>query len=96
MQGTLISNPAHGRIVGNAIGHGRHGPIVVGQKNDGWWRQVTDDGILVGERAHQRLISLRRTEEAVDRSFMGLTLVHRDDRIEKNGKVGTAVVFAMC
>ena len=96
MQRTVVAHAAHSRIIGHAIGHRRHYTVVVGREDDGWRRQMAHHRILVGEQAYQSLVLLSvLAQEVHTRALMTLALVHRDDRIEKDGEIRTTVVLAM-
>ena len=95
IKGTLIAGISHGGIIGDAIGHRRDGTIVICHEDDGRWRQMTTHGILIRKTAHQFFIVLIFSQESIDRTTMGFTLIHRDDRIEKNTEVRTGVKLTM-
>ena len=95
VKGTTVASLLHGRIVGNGIGDGRHGSIVVTRENQGRRSDAFADSLVAGELADKNSVGARITQEAVDRAFVGNAFVHRDDRIKKNGEVGTCLFWRM-
>ena len=96
MKGAMIAGSAHGGVIGHAIGHRRHGAIVVGSKDDGRRGEMTANGILVGPFPHQCLVLHSfAAQESLAGTTMTLTLVHRDDGIEEDAEVGAAVKLAV-
>ena len=93
---TMVAGAAHGRVVGNAIGHGRHGAIVVGGKDDGGGRQMAHHRVLTRPFLHQPLVlGSLVAQEVHARATMAVALVHGDDGIEQDAEVGTAVELAV-
>ena len=90
----VVASHLHGGIVGNAIGDGRYGAIVVGSQHQGRRREVTTNGTIAGELAHKSFIATAFAQEAHDRTAMGLTFVHRDNGIEQYGEIGAC--FERC
>ena len=96
IKSTIVTHATHSRIISDGIGNGRHHAIIISCDDNGRRREMTYDSVLVREQLHQLFILLSfLPQEVLARTLVTLALVHRDDRIEQNREVGTAVILTM-
>ena len=61
----LVASTSHSRVIGYAVGHRRHSPVVVGKQDDGRRSEVSAHGIEVGVLLHQLLVVLQHAQKTV-------------------------------